>query len=71
MTKPRDRNLGMTEIQVRARLNEKRLLWADFIRWHEGKTYAIDSQGRARYYDHDVERFLKSEPWRVAARRTR
>lgn len=58
MKKRRDRDLGMTEVQVRARLNEKRLTWAGFKEWHRGQTYAVDSQGRDRYYDHDVEKYL-------------
>ena len=61
----RDRDLGMTETQVRARLNEKGLTWASFEEWHRGQTCAIDSQGRLRYYVHDVERFLGNPRARV------
>lgn len=48
----------MTEEQVRARLKERRLTWKAFVAWHRGQTYAVDSKGRDRYYDHDVEKFL-------------
>lgn len=48
----------MSEAEVRAALKAAGLTWESFERWITGQTIGLEPDGSARYYRHDVERFL-------------